>query len=138
MCCRAPFAADEAQGEVPGGEAAQDRVQRGPAVAAEERVQREPVPDGAPAPGAGQRAGPERGADKDMVSEQEGQDQEVERLEEPASAAAHGSGPVQPHHGGHVRRRDGRPHDSHVLVMKPTHTHPGCLVVHISMNPTGA
>lgn len=115
--CRAPVSKDEAKGQMSGREAAADRVQRRAAVPAEEGVQREPVPDGAQAPGAGQRAGAERGADKDMVPEQAGQDQEVERLEEPAGAAAHGARAVQPHHGGHVRRRDGRPAGRHVVVI---------------------
>lgn len=51
-----------------------------------------------------------------MVPEQAGQDQEVERIEEPAGPAADGTGTVQPHHRAHVRRRDGRPTDRHVLV----------------------
>jgi len=62
---------------VSGGEATQDRVQWRAAVPVEEGVQREPVPDGAQTPGTGQRAGSERSPDKDMVSEQAGQDQEV-------------------------------------------------------------
>lgn len=114
---RSPVSKDEAKGQVPGREAAADRVQRRAAVPAEEGVQREPVPDGAQASGAGQRAGAERGADKDMVPEQAGQDQKVERLKEPAGAAAHGARAVQPHHGGHVRRRDGRSAGRHVVVI---------------------
>lgn len=101
---RAQVSKDEEKGQVSGREATADRVQRRAAVPAEEGVQRKPVPDGAQAPGASQRVGAERGADKDMVPEQAGQDQKVERLKESAGAAAHGSRAVQPHHGGHVRR----------------------------------
>jgi len=52
-----------------------------------------------------------------MVPEQTCQDQEVQRLQESASVAADGAGTVQPHHGRHVRRRDGRPSDGRVFVM---------------------
>lgn len=101
---RTTFAENETQGKVSGGETAQDGVQWRAAVPTQEGVQREPVPDGTQAPGAGQRAGAERGTDKDLVPEQAGQNQEVERIEEPTGPAADGAGTVQPHHRAHVRR----------------------------------
>lgn len=104
---RTPIAENETERQVSGGKTAPDRVQWRAVVPVEERVQREPVLDGAKATGTGQRAGPERGPNKDMVPEQARQDQEVERVEEPAGLAAHGAGTLQPHHRGHVRRRDG-------------------------------
>lgn len=115
---RTTFAEDETEGQVSGRETSQDGVQRRAAVPVEEGVQRKPIPDGEEAPGTGQRTGSERGPDKDMVPEQTGQDQEVERLEKSVGPSADGPGTVQSHHGGHVRRRDGRPTDRHVVVIK--------------------
>jgi len=51
-----------------------------------------------------------------MVPEQAGQDQKVERVEEPSGPAAHGPGALQPHHSRNVRRRDGRPTRRHVFL----------------------
>ncbi|KAE8751900.1 hypothetical protein FOCC_FOCC001377, partial [Frankliniella occidentalis] len=105
---RSPVAEDEAQGEAhPGGEEAADGVQRRAVGETAARVRREPLPDRAAAHRAGARAGPQRGADQDLVPEQAGQDQEGDGLEEPAGAAAHGAGPVQPHHRPHRRGRGG-------------------------------
>lgn len=114
---RSAIAENEAERQVSGGETSPDGVQWRATVPPEEGVQREPLPDGTPAPRARQRVGAERGPDKDMVPEQTGQDQEVEWLQEPAGAAAHGAGAVQPHHRRHVGRRDGRTHDRRVVVM---------------------
>lgn len=110
---RSQVAAAEAQGEVGGGEAAEDGVQRRAAGQAEARVRREPLPDGEAPHRAGPRAGAQRGADQDLVPEQAGQDQEGLGRQEPAGAAAHGAGAVQPLDG--ARRRGGgggpeRPH----------------------------
>lgn len=113
---RTPFAEDETEGKVSGGETAQDRFQWRAIVPPEEGVQREPVPDGTAATGAGQRTGSERGTNQDLVPEQAGENQEVEWLQESARVAAYGAGAVQPHDGRDVRRRDGRPHDRHVIL----------------------
>lgn len=76
------------------GETAQDRIQRRAIVPSEEGVQREPVPDGTAAPGAGQRTGAKRSTNQDLVPEQAGENQEVERLQESTRIAAYGAGPV--------------------------------------------
>lgn len=102
VCCavfRSPDETSQEEGQAAAGrEETEDRVQRRPAGPAQEGVHREPVPDRETAPGAGQRAGAERGPDQDMVSEQTGEDQEGERHQEPAGAAADGPGTVQPQH----------------------------------------
>lgn len=54
-----------------------------------------------------------------MVPKQAGQNQEVERVEKPAGLATDGPGTVQPYHGSHVRRGDGRPLDGDVVVIRP-------------------
>lgn len=51
---RTTFTTDETEGQVSGGETAQNRVQWRAAVPTQKGVQREPVPNGTQAPGAGQ------------------------------------------------------------------------------------
>lgn len=81
-----------------GREETEDRVQRRPVGPTQKGVHREPILDRETAPGAGQRAGAERGPDQDMVPEQTGENQEGERHQEPVGSAADGPGTVQPQH----------------------------------------
>jgi len=60
------------------------------------RVQRESLSDGEATPAAERGTGTERGADQDLVPEQTGQAEKVERHQESAGAAADGAGIVQP------------------------------------------
>lgn len=62
------------------------------------------VPDRAEATEPGAGAGPERVPDQDLVSEQEGQNQEGQRLEKLSGLAPDGAGTVQSQHR-HVERR---------------------------------
>ncbi|GIY52903.1 hypothetical protein CDAR_496801 [Caerostris darwini] len=102
---RSPEPADQEARQEAGREAAPHGLHRRPAVAAEAGVPGEPLPDGEAA--AGPRQGPQaaREPDQDLVPEQAGQDQEGQRATQPAGAAAHGSGTLQPQHHPHTGRR---------------------------------
>ncbi|TMS06136.1 Homeobox protein engrailed-1a [Larimichthys crocea] len=91
-----------------GGQAAAHGVHGGAAAAAEDGVPGEPVHHRAAAAESGPGAEPERVPDQDLVPEQTGQDQEGQRLQERARAAAHGAGTVQPFHHDHPGGQGGQ------------------------------
>lgn len=99
-CCRSTHEKGEEVGRPwqwrhPGGETAEDGVQRRTTGQAEEGVRGESIPDRAEEAAALEGSGPERGANQDLVSEQEGEDQEGERAEESARPSADGPGALQ-------------------------------------------
>lgn len=86
------------------GQATTDGLHSGAAAKTQVGVPDEPLSDRAEAAEPGAGAGPQRVPDQDLVSEQEGQNQEGHGLQEQPGLAPDGTGTVQSLHR-HVERR---------------------------------